>query len=100
MVLSQVNGIYDPLGLATSLTIRVKMLTKKLLIGESATLVWDDPISNSLREEWLEFFTDFFAMQDVKFKRCVKPRVAIGNPSLIMFSDGSEQAYGTCAYVR
>ena len=38
MVLSQVNGIYDALGLATPLTVRAKMLMRKLLIGESATL--------------------------------------------------------------
>ena len=30
----------------------------------------------------------------------MKPKDAVGDPDLIMFSDGSDEAYGTCAYVR
>lgn len=100
MVLSQINGIYDPLGLATPFTVRAKMLMRKLWIGESKILSWDDPIPDCLREDWLEFFVELFEMQDIKFRRCIKPRDAIGDPSLVMFSDGSDQAYGTCAYAR
>ena len=39
-------------------------------------------------------------MERVVFPRSVKPEGAIGNPSLIVFSDGSNDAYGTCAYAR
>ena len=96
MVLSQINGIYDPLGLAAPFTVRAKILMRKLWIGESKDLSWDDPIPASLREEWLRFLIELFNMEKVTFRRCVKP----GNPALVMFSDGSDQAYGTCAYVR
>lgn len=30
----------------------------------------------------------------------MKPRDTVGNPILIIFSDGSSRAFGTCAYVR
>ena len=100
MVLSQINGIYDPLGLAAPFTVRAKILMRKLWIGESKDLTWDDPIPASLREEWLRFFIELFNMEKVTFRRCVKPVGAVGNPALVMFSDGSDQAYGTCAYVR
>ena len=98
MVLSQINGIYDPLGLATQFTVRAKMLMRKLWIVSLRP--WADPIPESLSQEWLEFFAELFEMQDIRFRRCIRPRGAIGDPYLVMFSDGSDQAYGTCAYVR
>ena len=30
----------------------------------------------------------------------MKPHKAVGDPILIIFSDGSNNAYGACAYVR
>ena len=39
-------------------------------------------------------------MNNVKFKRCLKPKNTTGEPILIIFSDGSSNAYGACAYVR
>ena len=41
-----------------------------------------------------------FQASKLTFKRCIKPYDAIGDPILILFSDASEQAYGTCAYAR
>ncbi len=99
MVLSQINVIYDPLGLAAPFTVRAKILMRKLWMGESKDHRWDDPIPAFLREEWLQFFVELFNMEKIKFTRCVKPIDAVGNPTLVLFSDGSDQAYGTCAYV-
>lgn len=40
-------------------------------------------------------------MKNNKFKRCVKPKDAASEqPTLIIFSDGSSNAFGACAYVR
>ena len=61
---------------------------------------WDDPIPAFLREEWLQFFVELFNMEKIKFTRCVKLIDAVGNPTLVLFSNGSDQAYGTCAYGR
>ena len=39
-------------------------------------------------------------MNNIKFKRCVKPKDAANEqPTLIIFSDGSSNAFGACAYV-
>ena len=43
MILSQVNSIYDPLGLAGPYTVRAKILMRKLWTYETE-LDWDDPI--------------------------------------------------------
>ena len=59
MVLSQINGIYDPLGLAAPFTVSAKILMRKLWIGEWKDLTWDNPIPASLREECCDFSWSF-----------------------------------------
>ena len=39
-------------------------------------------------------------MQSLTFSRCLCPSGVVGKPVLVMFSDGSKNAYGTCAYIR
>ena len=99
MILSQVNSIYDPLGLAGPYTVRVKTLMRKLWTYETK-LDWDDPIPEEYGREWMTFFNDLPEMEKISVKRCLKPHDAIGDPILIIFSDGSNNAYGACAYVR
>ena len=99
MILSQVNSIYDPLGLAGPYTVRAKILMRKLRTYETK-LDWDDPISEEYGREWMTFFNDLPEMEKITVKRCLKPHNAIGDPILIIFSDGSNNAYGACAYVR
>ena len=41
-----------------------------------------------------------YELEKVQFKRCIKPKTAVGNPILVMYSDASNVAYATCAYVR
>ena len=93
------NRVYDPLGLASPVTVRAKILMRQLWTAEES-LDWDDPIPEKQRDNWLEFFQDLRNMDLVIFPRCLKPLGAIGPPILIIFSDGSDNAYGACAYVR
>ena len=95
MILSQVNSIYDPLGLAGPYTVRAKILMRKLWTYETK-LDWDDPIPEEYRREWMTFFDDLPEMEKITVKR----HNAIGDPILIIFSDGSNNAYGACAYIR
>ena len=98
-ILSQVNSIYDPLGLAGPYTVRAKILMRKLWTNETK-LDWDDPIPEENRREWVIFFKDLPEMEKIAVKRCMKPSNAVGNPVLVIFSDGSNNTYGACAYVR
>ena len=98
-ILAQVNSIYDPLGLAGPFTVRAKILMRQLW-GAEDKLDWDDPIPDKYKQEWSEFCQDLLGMNDVKFKRCLKPKDSTGDPVLIIFSDGSINSYGACAYVR
>ena len=60
----------------------------------------DDPLPEERRRDWVKFFSDLFGMNNITFARCLKPPNAVGDPSLVIFSDGSDSAYGACAYVR
>ena len=94
MILSQINGFFDPLGLVSAFIVKAKILWRKLWMGE--TKDWDDPISPELQSEWCSFFKEMFIIEKIKFERCTKPPNATDNPPiLILFSDASINAYGT-----
>ena len=98
MILSQVNSIFDPLGLASPFVVQGKMSLRSL--NQENDLDWDDPIPERCREEWVRFFTNLFDMESISFTRSTKPKCAVGEPILVIFSDASERAFGACAYVR
>lgn len=98
MTLSQVNSMYDPLGLAGPFTVRAKILMRHLW-ANSEKLDWGDPILED-NKQWSAFFNELPEMNQVKFERCLKPSDTICNPVLIIFCDASEDAYRSCTYVR
>ena len=63
-------------------------------------LGWDDPVPEGFICEWLQFFQEFPRLRDTSFDRSIKPDKAVGHPILVVFSDGSGEAYGTAAYAR
>ena len=97
-ILSQVNGIYDPLGLLAPFIIKAKILLRRLWVEKE--IGWDDSIPESHQREWENFFVESGGLSKIKFKRCVKPEGAVENPILIIFSDASQEAYGAVAYTR
>ena len=97
-ILSQVLSIYDPMGLISPFTVRAKIMLRKLW-ALNHNLGWDDPVPEYFRSEWLLFFQES-RLQDISFDRSIKPDKAVGNPILVVFSDGSGEAYGPAAYAR
>ena len=63
-------------------------------------LDWDEPIPGEFRKEWIDFFRQLFQREDITFQRCIKLEETLGAPILVLFSDGSENIFGTCAYAR
>ena len=96
-VLEQVMGIYDPLGILSPFLLKAKVLLRESWIDQ---LGWDDPLPESLVAKWNQFFVDLFQVERISFARCLRPQGSVGEPQLIMLSDGSEVAYGCAAYVR
>ena len=71
-ILSQVNSIYDPLGLASPYTVRAKILMRQLWTSETK-FDWDDPILETYAQEWKMFFDDLCEMSKMTTKRCIRP---------------------------
>ena len=100
-ILSQVNGMFDPLGLATPITVKAKILMRKFNTEEKLNqLGWDSEIDEDSRMQWVQLFSEFYKLQGWVFPRCSKPPGTKGDPVIIFFSDASERAYGACVYVR
>ena len=99
MILSQINGIYDPLGLVSPFVVKAKMYLRKLWALEPK-LDWDDPIPQSLFKQWIDFFQQMFLLYQLTFNRCARPKHPVGQPMMISFSDASTDAFGACVYVR
>ena len=53
VILSLMNGIYDPLGRITPVVVKAKILLKKLWCCEVG---WDDHVPEEIVDEWSGFF--------------------------------------------
>ena len=61
---------------------------------------WDDELPVDIKEEWILLLREFDDVSQLSFKRSLKPGDAVGKPILVLFSDGSEDAFGAVAYAR
>ena len=97
IVLQQVMSIYDPLGLLSPFLLQAKLLLRHTW---EAKLEWDEKLPPQMYVPWVKFFNQLFDAERIEFPRCVMPPTAVGDPVLVLMSDGSEVSYGCTAYVR
>lgn len=97
IAMSIINGIFDPLGLIGPFTVKGKMFMRMLW---KEKFDWEDPLPDSLSEKLWQFFKEMLDMESIKFKRCLKPDSAVGDPILVTFSDASTEAFGAVVYLR
>lgn len=98
-ILSAICSIYDPLGLLTPVTIRAKILLRKIWASKPS-IGWDDTLPEDICKEWSLMYKDLQLIDQIQFERSLTPQDAEDSPSLVIFSDGSSQAYGAVAYCR
>lgn len=104
MLLSQVAGLYDPIGLVSPAKQKGAILVRKAFQeagrGNLSKETWDAPLSPALREASVRLFEEYARLSQIRFKRCLTPTGWIGHPWGITFSDGSDDAYGAVLYLR
>ena len=104
LLLSQVAGLYDPIGLVTPLKQTGAILVRKAFqetgSGNLAQNTWDKPLSEGLREEAIKLFEEYAHLGQIKFHRSLTPLGWKGKPWAITFSDGSDKSYGAVLYLR
>ena len=106
-VLSIVNSVYDPLGLAAPVLLEGRLLLQQLVaMGKKTTenrpLGWDDPLPDALLTQWQRWRTSLNELEKVSVPRCYRP-VDFGTVvrrEIHAFSDASENAIGAAIYLR
>ena len=98
VVLQQVMRIYDVMGLVSPFVLKARLMLRQTWLLKD--IGWDDVLPDHMYEEWIRFFRCLFELNQFVIPRCAKPENAVGKPVLVIFSDGSEAAYGFSAYVR
>ena len=63
-------------------------------------LDWDQELPEEIYQDWVQLLERMQYLNEVKFERCLTLSGAIGFPTLCVFSDSSDEAFGACAYVR
>lgn len=103
-LLSQVAGLYDPIGLVAPAKQKGAILVRKAFQegggGKLTQETWDQPLSESLREEAIQLFEEYVQLGQVRFHRSLTPADWEGKPWGITFSDGSDKTYGAVMYLR
>ena len=106
-VLSIVNSVYDPLGLAVPVLLEGRLLLQQLVAmgkktNENRPLGWDDPLPDALLTQWKRWRTSLDELEKVSVARCYRP-VDFGTVfrrEIHVFSDASENAIGAAIYLR
>lgn len=94
-ILSDSSKIFDPLGWASPVLIRIKILFQALWIHK---LDWDDDIPHTLRLQWIAFREDLNILEKLKIPRWLPTHNHTFE--LHAFCDASEFAYSAVVYVR
>ncbi|XP_068675570.1 uncharacterized protein [Montipora foliosa] len=96
-ILSQVARIYDPIGFASAFLIRAKIGLQELW---EKGVGWDEELPSETQEKWTNLFQEMKSLNGTSFERCLTSPYAVGRPVICVFSDASEDAFGSCAYAR
>ncbi len=94
-VLSTIASLYDPLQFLSPFVLRAKVLLQEIW---TAGIDWDDVLPEELRKKWERWLSELPHLSKVEIPRCLRK----ANPEKIelhLFSDASNAAYATVAYL-
>ncbi|XP_055941645.1 uncharacterized protein LOC129971693 [Argiope bruennichi] len=99
-LLQAIGKIFDPLGLLTPFTIRVKCLIQELW---EKKITWDEILPPKIVERWLEWCRELPLLDELKIPRLVLDSTNDEKNDTIeihVFCDASKLAYGASVYVK
>ena len=97
-VLQSSSQIYDPLGWATPVTIKAKILLQEVW---QRKISWDDPLDSDLHDKWLSLREDLLALPTLTMPRpYFSPSLtSVQISNVYVFTDASTKAYGAMVYL-
>ena len=97
VVLSEISRLYDPLGLASAVTIKARIALQD--IWRAKNFDWDDPLPDEISVRCQTLFKEIQGLRTLEFPRCLQPENVSGDSELHVFADASGVAYGAVAYL-
>ncbi|GFX65918.1 integrase catalytic domain-containing protein [Trichonephila clavipes] len=96
-ILQAVGKIFDPLGLISPFTVRMKCLLQDLW----KEIQWDDPLPTHIEKEWKKWCEELPHLRNLKIPRLVLDSTLLEDDvELHSFCDASKKAYGAAIYLR
>jgi len=95
-LLSDINSVYDPIGLISPVLIKGKIFIQQLW---SLKMSWDQILSEDLQAKWSNFYSNLQSLSSLSITR----KVVCNQNSPIQihgFCDASQEAFGACVYLR
>ena len=101
ILLGVVNGFGDFLGIAAPFVIRYKDLMRQLFLLEEP-LMWDEPVPETCREDWISLMLETLECGNLLFHRCTRPKDAVTDmgPELVGCSDFGSKGLDARIYLR
>ncbi|GFX50377.1 integrase catalytic domain-containing protein [Trichonephila clavipes] len=97
-ILQAVGKIFDPLGLISPFTVRMKCLLQNLWKEE---IQWDDPLPTHIEKEWKKWCEELSHLRNLKIPRLVLDSTLLEDDvELHSFCDASKKTYGAAIYLR
>ncbi|XP_065081373.1 uncharacterized protein LOC135703945 [Ochlerotatus camptorhynchus] len=97
VVLSEIARLFDPYGLVGPVVVQGKLFLQELW---KAKYSWDEPLSDELQSQWLEFRTNLCELDAVSVPRWIRFGRDVITCEFHGFSDASDKAYGAAIYLR
>ena len=97
IALNLVSRLWDPF--IYLLLVTIKYCTDLQRIWQDG-YGWDQTLPINLIEEWGQNMEEIQILKKINTDRCLKPKRVTGPPQLHAFSDGGEDAYGSCVFIR
>lgn len=95
-VLAKVASLFDPLGHLAPVIFYAKLFVQSLW---RKTKTWDEPISETLQKEWIEFWDKIECIEQVRIPRWLGTTENV-KVELYGFCDASSKGFGAVIYVR
>ena len=96
-ILSITSSIFDPLGFLSPFILNAKILLQELWRRK---YTWDAAIDHNLQKTWFQWTDQLSQLQNISIPRCYGSNCDPEIIELHIFSDASESAFASAAYIR
>ncbi|XP_037929405.1 uncharacterized protein LOC119663875 [Teleopsis dalmanni] len=97
VVSSDLARLFDSLGLVAPVIVKAKIFIQHLW---QLKLSWDGPLPTDLRTTWSTFSENLSTLENLQVARHIFRGEVPSSTQLLIFTDASEKAFGSAAYLR